>query len=638
MQYKIINGAVYYDSNMVLENIDIEINDNEKIAIVGRNGCGKTTLLKAIMGQVELEEGTGEKEFTVIKVGNPDISYLRQVPFEDESTPMVEEVRKVFQSLITMEHQIQDLVKKMEHQSDEKTINTFSSINERYIALGGLTYKKEYETMIRRFGFTDEDKKKPVSEFSGGQRTKIGFMKMLLTKPDILLLDEPTNHLDVETIEWLEEYLRTYKSTLVIVSHDRMFLDRIVNKVYEIEWGETKCYKGNYSAFEKQKRDNYIKQQKDHALQQAEIQRLTCLIERFRYKATKARMVQSKIKLLEHMQILAAPERYNTKTYKTSFQPKINSSRQVLQVSNLEIGYDTPLARVSFKLERGQKLGIIGGNGIGKSTLLKTLMGSVAKLSGEISFGYHTEIGYFDQQLAQIDGDETIFDLFAREFPELNDREVRTALGSFQFSGDDVFQIASSLSGGEKVRLTLCIILHKHPNVLILDEPTNHMDIIGKSSLEDILAEYQGTILFVSHDRYFIKKIADQLLIFHKDGVEYFPSTYDEYEEKRIMSQTSVDEKEVLPQASSKGTTDKYVSSSKELEKKRRRIEKIEQFMENCEEEMKQLDTQTNTPEVYTDYEKLSQVQDEIEKVKHNLSLYEEEWELLMQEIDGFVI
>ena len=319
MQYKIINGAVYYDSDMVLENIDIEINDNEKIAIVGRNGCGKTTLLKAIMGEVEMEEGTGESDFRVIKVGSPEISYLKQMPFENESTPMVEEVKKVFKELIDMEDRMQYLVREMERTTDEKIIAQFSELNERYIKLGGLTYKKEYQTMICRFGFTEEDERKSLSEFSGGQRTKIAFIKMLLTKPDILLLDEPTNHLDIETIRWLEEYLKNYKSTLVIVSHDRMFLDRIVNKVYEIEWGETRCYKGNYSSFEQQKKDNYIKQLKDYEAQQAEIARLNRLIERFRYKATKANAVQSRIKMLEKMDIEII--------YSDLLDPKITNSK-----------------------------------------------------------------------------------------------------------------------------------------------------------------------------------------------------------------------------------------------------------------------------------------------------------------------
>ncbi len=634
MQYKINNGAVYYDGDMVLENIDIEINDGEKIAIVGRNGCGKTTLLKAIMGEVEIEEGTGESELRVTKIGAPEISYLRQMPFENESTPMEEEVRGVFRHLIDMEAQMQTLVEKMEKQSDEKTIAVFSALNDRYIALGGMTYKKEYKTMIRRFGFTEEDEKKPVSEFSGGQRTKISFIKMLLTKPDILLLDEPTNHLDIETIEWLEGYLRSYKSTLVIVSHDRMFLDRIVNKVYEIEWGETRCYKGNYAEFEKQKKDNYIKQLKDHERQQAEIERLNRLIERFRYKATKAKMVQSKIKLLEHMKIIAAPDRADTKTYRTSFQPRLPSSRQVLDVNGLTIGYDAPLATISFHLERGQKLGIIGGNGIGKSTLLKTLMGKVPPLSGRYSFGYNTEVAYFDQQLAQISGEETIFDIFSKAYPRLNDTEVRTALGAFQFTGEEVFRTASTLSGGEKVRLTLCKILYSCPNVLILDEPTNHMDIIGKQTLEEILSEYEGTVIFVSHDRYFVKKIADRLLVFEKGHADYIDYTYDEYEEKRMAAIALAEAEEAEKPEAPKAQKTRYISPQKALGKKKKRVERLESFMAECDEQVKVLNERLESPDVYSDYQKLTEIQAELDGIKEKQSVYEEEWTELMLEIE----
>jgi len=635
MQYKIINGAVYYDSDMVLENIDIEINDNEKIAIVGRNGCGKTTLLKAIMGEVEMEEGTGESDFRVIKVGSPEISYLKQMPFENESTPMVEEVKKVFKELIDMEDRMQYLVREMERTTDEKIIAQFSELNERYIKLGGLTYKKEYQTMICRFGFTEEDERKSLSEFSGGQRTKIAFIKMLLTKPDILLLDEPTNHLDIETIRWLEEYLKNYKSTLVIVSHDRMFLDRIVNKVYEIEWGETRCYKGNYSSFEQQKKDNYIKQLKDYEAQQAEIARLNRLIERFRYKATKAKMVQSKIKLLERMELIMAPDRFDTKTYRSDFQPRIQSSRKVLSVSNLVIGYDSPLAKVNFILEKGQKLGVIGGNGIGKSTLLKTLTGAVKQLSGNFEFGYNTEVAYFDQQLAQISGDDTIFNIFSNEYPELNDTEVRTALGSFQFSGDDVFRTASTLSGGEKVRLTLCKILYKRPNVLILDEPTNHMDIIGKQTLEDILLKYEGTVIFVSHDRYFVRKISDRLLVFENNGAEYLDLSYEEYEQKRKEKLFAEEKQEIeKKQDKTKSERIRYVSPQKELEKKKKRIERLEMYMEQYESEINELQSQIELPEVYTDYKKLTDIQTQIDELKEKQSVYEEEWEKLMLEIE----
>ena len=606
----------------------------EKIAIVGRNGCGKTTLLKAIVGEVLLEGGTGDDEFRVQRTGTFDIGYLKQVPFENESLTLTHEVRRVFSHLIEMEEQMQALLEKMENSADEQAIASFSRLNDKYIAQGGLTYQKEYKTMIKRFGFSAEDENRPLCDFSGGQRTKISFIKMLLSKPDILLLDEPTNHLDIETIEWLESYLKSYKSTLVIVSHDRMFLDRIVSKVYEIEWGETRCYKGNYSAFEKQKRENYIKQLQDYESQQKEIARINRLIERFRYKATKAKMVQSKIKLLEHMEKIYAPNRANESTFKLKLQPNLQSSRQVLSVNNLVIGYDSLLAKVSFNLERGQRLGIIGGNGIGKSTLLKTLIGDIPSLGGEFSFGYNTQIAYFDQQLAQITGQDCAFEVFSREYPHLTDTEVRSALGGFQFSGEDVFRPISTFSGGERVRLTLCKIMFSRPNVLILDEPTNHLDIIGKQSLEDILSEYEGTIIFVSHDRYFVKKIANRLLVFQSGSVKYYDYGYDLYEEKRQGSVENVQATPLVEKSSSQPKERRY-SPQKEIDKKKRRIARLELLISECEGKIALLNKQIESDEVCSDYQRLTEIQAEIEKIQSEQSVLEDEWTQLMIELDG---
>ena len=628
MQYKILNGAVSYDGNMVLENVDIEINDREKIAIIGRNGCGKTTLLKAIMGEVDLEEGTGDNALAVIKSGRPEIAYLRQTPFENEKEKMVDEVRKVFSDLIFMEEKLQLLVDKMQVSSDEKLVAEYSNLNDRFISLGGLTYKKEYQTMIRKFKFTEEDEQKPVSEFSGGQRTKISFIKMLLSKPDILLLDEPTNHLDIETIEWLEEYLKAYKSALVIVSHDRMFLNKIVDKVYEIEWGETRCYKGDYTAFEKQKRERHLKQQKDHDLQRAEIARLTKLIERFRYKATKASMVQSKIKLIEKMQIVDAPDRYDTRTFRANTAPKIESSRQVLNVNNLVIGYSNPLANVSFNLEKGQKLGIIGGNGVGKSTLVKTIMGKVRAIDGTYQWGYNTDVAYFDQQLAQITGDMTIFDSFSNQYPFMSDTEVRRALGGFQFTGDDVFKNLNNLSGGEKVRLTLCKILYSKPNVLVLDEPTNHLDIVGKETLENMLVDYEGTIVFVSHDRYFVSKIADRLLVFENDDVKFYPNTYSEYEEIRKPKEFEEQDK---PKAKPSGKN--FTTPLKEKSKIERRLQKLEALIEECDNILTELNEKINSQEVFSDYVKVLEVQAEIDFTTQKQEEYMTEWAELSERL-----
>ena len=522
MNLKITNGSVEYGAETILEEINIEIKDKEKIAIIGRNGAGKSTLLKAIINNDLLTQGTGEEKFNIYKEGNPVIGYLKQMEFEDDQITMIDEILKVYKPIINLEQKIEQIVEKMQTDKSEELAKEYSKAMDRYEFLDGYTYKKEYETAINKFGFSSEDKLKKISEFSGGQRTKIAFIKLLLSKPDILLLDEPTNHLDIETIEWLEQYLKNYSKSVVIVSHDRMFLNKIVNKVYEIEYGVTTAYSGNYTFFEEQKKINYEKQLKDYEYQQKEIKRLNDIVTRFKYKPTKAKMAMSKLKQIERMVKIEAPNKYDLTTFKTNFIIEKQSGKDVLFAKDLEIGYDKTLQKISLNVYRGQKIGIIGENGIGKSTLLKTLVGIIPQISGEFEFGHNVQIGYFDQQMALLDSEKTVLEDFSEEFPNLTTTELRNSLAAFMFYGEDVFKKINMLSGGEKVRLQLCKILKKGPNLLILDEPTNHMDIIGKESLELLLKEYTGTIIFVSHDRFFVNKIADTLLIFTKHQVKQF--------------------------------------------------------------------------------------------------------------------
>ncbi len=522
MNFKITNGSVEYGAETILEEINIEIKEKEKIAIIGRNGAGKSTLLKAIINNDLLTQGTGEEKFNIYKEGNPVIGYLKQMEFEDDQITMIDEILKVYKPITNLEQKIEQIVEKMQTDKSEELAKEYSKAMDRYEFLDGYTYKKEYETAINKFGFSSEDKLKKISEFSGGQRTKIAFIKLLLSKPDILLLDEPTNHLDIETIEWLEQYLKNYSKSVVIVSHDRMFLNKIVNKVYEIEYGVTTAYSGNYTFFEEQKKINYEKQLKDYEYQQKEIKRLNDIVTRFKYKPTKAKMAMSKLKQIERMVKIEAPNKYDLTTFKTNFIIEKQSGKDVLFAKDLEIGYDKTLQKISLNVYRGQKIGIIGENGIGKSTLLKTLVGIIPKISGEFEFGHNVQIGYFDQQMALLDSEKTVLEDFSEEFPNLTTTELRNSLAAFMFYGEDVFKKINMLSRGEKVRLQLCKILKKGPNLLILDEPTNHMDIIGKESLELLLKEYTGTIIFVSHDRFFVNKIADTLLIFTKHQVKQF--------------------------------------------------------------------------------------------------------------------
>lgn len=624
MNYTIINGAVEFGAETILEEVNFEIKGKDKIAIVGRNGAGKSTLLKAIINNDMFSEGIGDEKFSIYKEGTPVIGYLKQIEFEDDSITMLDEILKVYQPIIDLENKIQKLVEKMQTDKSEEIATEYSKAMDRYEFLDGYTYKKEYETVINKFGFSADDKLKKISEFSGGQRTKIAFMKLLLSKPDILLLDEPTNHLDVSTIEWLEGYLRTYPRAVVIVSHDRMFLDKIVNKVYEIEYGAITKYTGNYADFERQKKVNYEKQLKDYEYQQAEIKRLMRVVERFRYKASKAKMAQAKLKQIEHMVKVKEPSKYDLTTFKTNFALEKESGRDVLHVKDLEIGYDSPIQNISFDLYRGQKLGIIGENGIGKSTLLKTIVGTIEKLGGEFEFGHNVQVGYFDQQMALLDSEKTVFDDFATEFPILTTTEIRNSLAAFMFYGEDVFKKISMLSGGEKVRLELAKILKKGPNLLILDEPTNHMDIVGKESLERLLEEYKGTILVVSHDRFFINKVTDSLLVFSKQGVKFFDGSYEKYEEERIEEQTE----KVQAIKKEKSSNNLYLQQ-KEQARKDARIKKIEKEIDANDKQITDLKLELQKKEVYTDYEKLTEIQGQIELLEEKNNGLMEEWESL---------
>lgn len=624
MNYTIINGAVEFGAETILEEVNFEIKGKDKIAIVGRNGAGKSTLLKAIINNDMFSEGIGDEKFSIYKEGTPVIGYLKQIEFEDDSITMLDEILKVYKPIIDLENKIQKLVEKMQTDKSEEIATEYSKAMDRYEFLDGYTYKKEYETVINKFGFSADDKLKKISEFSGGQRTKIAFMKLLLSKPDILLLDEPTNHLDVSTIEWLEGYLRNYPRAVVIVSHDRMFLDKIVNKVYEIEYGAITKYTGNYADFERQKKVNYEKQLKDYEYQQAEIKRLMRVVERFRYKASKAKMAQAKLKQIEHMVKVKEPSKYDLTTFKTNFALEKESGRDVLHVKDLEIGYDSPIQKISFDLYRGQKLGIIGENGIGKSTLLKTIVGTIEKLGGEFEFGHNVQVGYFDQQMALLDSEKTVFDDFATEFPSLTTTEIRNSLAAFMFYGEDVFKKISMLSGGEKVRLELAKILKKGPNLLILDEPTNHMDIVGKESLERLLEEYKGTILVVSHDRFFINKVTDSLLVFSKQGVKFFDGSYEKYEEERIEEQTE----KVQAIKKEKSSNNLYLQQ-KEQARKDARIKKIEKEIDANDKQITDLKLELQKEEVYTNYERLTEVQGQIELLEEKNNGLMEEWESL---------
>ena len=636
MNYKIQNAAISFGDNTLLEEINFEVNTTDKIAIVGRNGCGKTTFLKALIDNDMFEEGIGQNKFQIVRQNNLSIGYLKQIQFKDETVSMEEEIRSVYKDIIELEEKLKSIQKQMESNIDEKQAQTlageYSKTLERFEALDGYTYKKEYETAILKFGFSKEDMQKQIKDFSGGQKTKIALIRLILSKPDLLILDEPTNHLDVTTIEWLEKYLSRYKNALIIVSHDRMFLDKIVNKVYEIEYAAFTLYAGNYSSYEIQKKERYEKQLKDYEYQQAEIKRLRQIADRFRYKPTKAKMALSKLKQIERMDIVDRPNRYDTRSFTKNFKLKETSGKLVLKTEELKFGYKEPLGVTSFELFRGDTLGIIGANGKGKSTLLKTLMEKIPKLGGHFSFGFNVDKEYFDQELSFKDENATVIEDFENEFKNMTTTDIRSALASFMFYADDVQKQIKDLSGGQKVRLELCKIIRKGPNTLLLDEPTNHMDIIGKETLERLLQAYEGTTIVVSHDRYFINKIANCLLIFEEDKVRFFRGTYNEYLEEREKEEITKDEKasqkENKKEEQITDTKAQYLES-KERNKIQTKIKRLEEQIDRNETKINEIKQEMEKEENMTSYTKLAELQEEINKIEEENENKLSEWEEL---------
>lgn len=680
MLYQISNGAVAFGDDVILHSIDFEIRNTEKIAIVGRNGCGKTTLLKLISGEVEMEKLDSDESAFIAKAGNPEIGYLKQIAFDDPDVTLEQEVRKCFVKMDERKAELARAAAELEHDYSDEKVARYTAMEEAFKDDGGYYYEKEYEVMIRKFGFSDDERKKPIRDFSGGQQTKIAFIKLLLSKPDILLLDEPTNHLDVTTIEWLEGYLKSYPKAVVVVSHDRMFLDNVVDVVYEIEYGTARRYPGNYTNFIARKKENYDKQMKDHIAQQKEIERLQRMVTRFKGKPTKTSMAQSKQKAIDRMVIIEAPDKYDNKTFHANFQPEKETGNDVLYTSELAIGYDHPLSVVSLDLKRGEKLGILGGNGLGKSTFLKTIVGKIPALSGEYRFGTNVQIGYFDQQMAMYTSSKTVLDDFWDEYQNLTETEARNALGAFLFSGEDVFKNVNMLSGGEKVRLALCKILKTRPNVLVLDEPTNHMDIVGKETLESMLKDYKGTLIFVSHDRYFVKKVATQLLVFEDGTTNLYQFGYEQYQEKldreaeesknvyrgnaifggvisqNGSSQTGSDANRSTSQTAAAGnvgestnansavqaggmavssTGKAYYNPGKERSKIQKKVKKAEEDLAVKEAKLDELKAELMKPEYQSSYSKLTEIQNEIDALEEEILIDMEAWEELSSQLEA---
>ena len=502
MLYQIRNGTVSAGGQVILSHIDFEVKGREKIAVVGPNGAGKTTLLRLIAGELELDRDDRQHQPAVVSARDFTIGMLRQINTADADK--------------TVEELLMEGFAQGEPFSREE-----------------MSYRAEYDRLFTGFGFSKDMKSKRLSEFSGGEQTKISLIHLLLMKPELLLLDEPTNNLDIQTVEWLEDYMREYPGAVVFVSHDRFFLDQLVDVVYELSGGRLKRYPGNYSHYRKQKLKDIELQRKAYDRQQEEIARLNDLIEKFKHKPRKASFARSRKSMLERMELVERPKEDDVHIFTGQIQPSHPGSKWVLEAEHLKIGYEHALLEISLRVRRGQKIGIIGDNGVGKSTFLKTIAGLQEPLEGSFSMGNNVLMGYFDQNSAALDSEKTVAEHYHDLFPVMTDKEVRHNLGDYLFSGAEASKRISSLSGGERARLVLCELITSRPNLMLLDEPTNHMDIRARETLESAFKAYTGTMLFVSHDRYFISQVADAILVFQGDEVLYYPFGYEHYIDRK---------------------------------------------------------------------------------------------------------
>jgi len=609
MILEITQGEKSFGANNVFSELNFLVKEQEKIALIGRNGSGKTTLLRIIEGSEKLDTGR------LIKSNKIDIGYLSQTVVVDAHSTVKDYLKLAFNDLLEIENKLIEMEEMLATDYQAVNMQEYAKLQSYFEQHEGYNIDYLIASVFTRFGFSEADLSKKVTDFSEGQKTKISFVKLLLRKPDLLLLDEPTNHLDLETIEWLEDYLKNYPKTLIIVSHDRFFLDCICNVTYEMELGKTTRYGGNYTFFQQEKKAAMIQEEKIFRNQKEEIERLETIIEKFRYKKSKAAFAQSKIKYLQRMDKVELTKT-NEKTFKADFGIKTKGGKTVCVLNEYEIGYKKPLAKINLDIMRNQRIGVIGPNGCGKSTLLKSIANKIPSLGGESNFGHQISLGYFDQQLSVIDRNNNVIEELWESQPNLTRTEIRSILGQFLFSNDDVFKKIDNLSGGEKVRLAFAKLMMEENNFLVLDEPTNHLDILSKEALEEALLKYDGTIMFVSHDRYFLARLADSLLVFSKGNFQYFPYGYQEYQDR------NKDVKKSVAANKEKKIEVTTVNPEKTLKKLEKQITKVENTL-------KSLEDLGFEQEYYSDFLKMQQLQERIDEEDDKLKSLLKKWEQL---------
>ena len=622
--------------NEIFSNVKMEINDKDRVAIVGRNGAGKSTLLKIISGELSFDSG----ERTISK--NTTIGYLSQEFIVREDLSIYEEMITCFDEIISLEANLEKLSYELTPENIEKDpglLDRFDRLQNEVLTHKDYHYKSKIESVLYGLDFTKDVFDKKISTFSGGEKTRLSMAKLLLSEPDLLILDEPTNHLDMENVAWLENYLSSYNGAIVIVSHDRYFLDKVVNVVYNLEFGKLKKYVGNYSKFLKQYEEDYEKQLKEFTSQQKDIKRLEEFVQKNIARASTSKMAKSRQKVLDKMELIDNPKK-DDKAANIEFKIKEQSGRDVLMIENLKVGYDGKQVgnAYNFSVYKGDRIAIVGRNGIGKSTLIKTIAKKQNALGGSVHYGSKVSLGYYDQKQAEFESSKTILNELWDEYPLMKEAEVRTVLGRFLFRGDSVLKIVRDLSGGEKARLQLAKLMLEKNNLLVLDEPTNHLDITSKQVLEDALENYEGTIVFVSHDRYFINKIANKVLDITEDDYSIYLGNYDYYLEKREQELIAKKLKEEKTEEVQEKVVNDYVlgkEEKKRIRKLERTREELLEKIESLEEKVSLVNNELTKEEVYTDAIKVQEYNEELRSLNQEIEDLNNTWLEIEEELES---
>ena len=622
--------------NEIFSNVKMEINDKDRVAIVGRNGAGKSTLLKIISGELSFDSG----ERTISK--NTTIGYLSQEFIVREDLSIYEEMITCFDEIISLEANLEKLSYELTPENienDPSLLDRFDRLQNEVLTHKDYHYKSKIESVLYGLDFTKDVFDKKISTFSGGEKTRLSMAKLLLSEPDLLILDEPTNHLDMENVAWLENYLSSYNGAIVIVSHDRYFLDKVVNVVYNLEFGKLKKYVGNYSKFLKQYEEDYEKQLKEFTSQQKDIKRLEEFVQKNIARASTSKMAKSRQKVLDKMELIDNPKK-DDKAANIEFNIKEQSGRDVLMIENLKVGYDGKQVgnAYNFSVYKGDRIAIVGRNGIGKSTLIKTIAKKQNALGGSVHYGSKVSLGYYDQKQAEFESSKTILNELWDEYPLMKEAEVRTVLGRFLFRGDSVLKIVRDLSGGEKARLQLAKLMLEKNNLLVLDEPTNHLDITSKQVLEDALENYEGTIVFVSHDRYFINKIANKVLDITGDDYSIYLGNYDYYLEKREQELIAKKLKEEKTAEVQEKVANDYAlgkEEKKRIRKLERTREELLEKIESLEEKVTLVNNELTKEEVYTDAIKVQEYNEELRSLNQEIEDLNNTWLEIEEELES---